>query len=111
MGDKAGRESVHGSQALCPARHKSHGESPRWGFSPLGWTGTVAEPRQLESRDPNHIPVRGETKVFPLLLEPLVTVEDVLNDSSYAACGESSSLKKRKVKLGSQQYLQVPPGC
>lgn len=96
MREKAAREAAHGSQALCPARHKSHRESPRWGLPPSGWTGTVTEPRQLESRDPNHIPGRGEAKVFPLLLQSLVTVEDVFNDSSYAACRESSSLKKIK---------------
>lgn len=64
-----------------------------WRESQMG-TGTVIEPRQLESRDPHHIPARGETKLFPLLLQSLVAVEDVLNDSSCAACGESSSVKK-----------------
>lgn len=62
MGEKAAREAAHGNPSLCPARHKSHGESPRWEPSPSGWTGTGIEPRQLESRDPNHIPERGETK-------------------------------------------------
>lgn len=103
MGDKAGRESAHGSQALCPAsvltlqvRHKSHGESPRLGLSPLGWTGTVTEPRQLESRDPNHIPVRQETKVLPLLLQSLDTVEDVLNDT--VRCLRRILILKKKIK-------------
>lgn len=76
-----------------------------WRESQKG-TGTVTEPRKLKSGDPNHIPARGETKVFPLLLQSLVAVEDVLSDSSYASCGESSSLKKKnQVKLRSQQYL------
>lgn len=60
--------------------------------SPSGQTGTAIEPRQLESSDPNQIPARGEKKVFQLLLQSLVAIEGIFNDSSYAACGESSPL-------------------
>lgn len=63
--------------------------------SPSGLTGTVIKVKQPESSNPNQIPARGETKVFWLLLQSLVAVGGIFNGSSYAACGESSPLRKK----------------
>lgn len=61
--------------------------------SPSGWTRTAIELRQPEISDPNQIPARGETKVFWLLLQSLVTIKGTFDISSYAVCGQSSPLR------------------